>query len=342
MRVRGIKDSRVRVKCLKNVWRRGELIKNEKGVALVLVLVVIALLVSLVVDFTYTMQVDVTLAANQRDEVKALYAARSGVELARLTLQEDDPAYDARDEAWALLDEHPGYLSEDDEGRFKGTIEDEASKFPINSIIDQGEVVPARLDQLERLFVLLDIDPELIYAIVDWLDENHDEGPGGAEDAYYAELSPPYPCKDGPLSSLEELLLVKGMTEEVFYGTQEKKGLIHYLTIYSSEDGKININTASPEVLQSLSDQIDEDMAQAIVDYLREEPYKEGNLKDHIKFLVEINEDECDNLQNNLCVVKSSTFSIRVEGQVRGIKKGIYTVVKRQGETVESIFWRIE
>ena len=272
-----------------------------------------------------------------------MYAARSGVELARLTLQEDDPAYDARDEAWALLDEHPGYLSEDDEGRFKGTIVDEASKIAINTLIGEGdEPDQARLKQLERLFDLLEIDPELIYAIVDWLDENHDEGPGGAEDAYYAELFPPYPCKDGPLSSLEELLLVKGMTAEVFYGTQEKKGLIHYLTIYSSEDGKININTASPEVLQSLSDQIDEDMAQAIVDYLREEPYKEGNLKDHIKFLVEINEDECDNLQNNLCAVKSSTFSVRVEGQVRGIKKEIYTVVKRQEKTVEPIFWRIE
>ena len=79
-------------------------IKDEKGIALVLVLVVVALLVSLVVDFMYNMQVDVTLAANQRDEIKALYAARSGVELARLMLQEDDPAYDARGRDWERWD----------------------------------------------------------------------------------------------------------------------------------------------------------------------------------------------------------------------------------------------
>lgn len=318
------------------------LIKDEKGVALVLVLVIVALLVSLLVDFTYTMQVDMTLAANQRDEIKALYTARSGVEIARHTLQEDDTDYDARNEDWALFDEHPGYLSENDEGRFKVVVEDEAAKFPIHSLIDdQGGLVPTRLDQLGRLFVLLDIDLELIDAIVDWLDPDDTVGPSGAEDAYYKGLSPPYPCKNGPLASIEELLLVKGMTGEILYGTEEKKGLIHYLTIYSSEDGKININTASPEVLQSLSDDIDENEAQAIVDYLQEEPFKVINCDDtDIKAIIG-GEDACEDLESQ-CGVKSSVFSLHVEGQVRGIKKGIYTVVKRQGEAVEPIFWRVE
>jgi len=310
-------------------------IKDEKGVALVLVLVVVALLVSLVVDFTYTMQVDVTLAANQRDEIKALYTARSGVELARLTLQEDDQAYDARDEEWALFDEHPGFIAEDDEGRFKATIVDEESKFPINSIInDQGVLVPARLDQLERLFALLDIDPELIDAIVDWLDPDDTAGPSGAEDAYYEGLSPPYPCKDGPLASLEELLLIKGMTEEILYGDAEKEGLLQYLTIHSDE--KININTAPSVVLQCLSDEIDEGLAQVIIEYRDEAPFMSIAEIKTVPGMADITIDE------KCITVQSSTFSIRVEGQVRGIKKEIYTVVKRQGKAVEPIFWRVE
>lgn len=317
------------------------LIKNEKGVALVLVLVVIALLVSLIVDFTYTMQVDVTLAANQRDEVKALYTARSGVELARLTLQEDDPAYDARDEAWALFEEHPGYLSEDDEGRFKVVVEDEASKFPINNLInEEGVIDEGRRGQLERLFEVLDLDLDLIDPICDWLDLDDTVGPSGAEDSYYEGLSPPYTCKDGSLSSLEELLLVKGMTEEVFYGTDEKKGLIHYLTIYSDSDGKININTASAEVLQCLSDNINENLAQAIIDFRQEEPLKDINYDD-IKHLPGMTLEIFNEIRDH-CDVKSSTFSIRVAGEVRGIKKGIYTLVKRQGGAVEPIFWRVE
>jgi general secretion pathway protein K len=332
-------DSRVRVKCLKNVWRKGEFIRDEKGVALILVLVVIALLVSLVVDFTYTMQVDVTLAANQRDEVKAFYVARSGMELARLMLKEDDPAYDARDEDWALFDEHPGFIDEDDEGRFNGTIEDEASKFPINDLIDEkGVIDEGSRRQLERLFEVLDLDPDLVDPICDWLDRDSNAGPTGAEDAYYAELSPPYPCKDGPLSSLEELLLVKGMTEEILYGDAEKKGLLQYLTIHS--DDKININTASAEVLQSLSDYIDENLAQAIIDYRQEEPFKVIKYDD-IKHLPGMTLDIFNEIHDH-CDVKSSTFSIRIEGEVRGIKKGIYTVVKRKGKAVEPVFWRME
>jgi general secretion pathway protein K len=311
-------------------------IKDNKGVALVLVLVVIALLVSLVVDFTYTMQVDVTLAANQRDEIKALYAARSGVEIAKLMLQEDETEYDSLDEDWALFNEHPGYVSEDDEGRFKGAIEDEASKIAINTLIGEGdEPVRARLEQLDRLFVLLDIDLELIDAIVDWLDHDDTPGPSGAEDAYYEGLTPPYPCKDGPLASLEELLLVKGMTEEILYGDAEKEGLMHYLTIYS--DGNININTASSVVLQCLSVGIEEGEAQTIISYREDEPFSAEHPLSDVPEMQDIY-----SLIHEDITYESSVFSMRVEGQVRGIKKVIYTVVKRHEEAVEPIFWRVE
>jgi type II secretory pathway component PulK len=93
-------------------------LRDERGMALVLALAVIALLCSLLVDFSYTMMVDLTLAANQRDEHQAFYAARSGIEVAKHLLQEDDTEYDALDEDGALFEEHPGFLSEADEGRF--------------------------------------------------------------------------------------------------------------------------------------------------------------------------------------------------------------------------------
>ena len=315
--------------------------KDERGVALVLALAVIALLVSLVVDFSYTMMIDLTLAANLRDEHKAFYVARSGIEMARHILQEDDPDYDSLDEEWALFDEHPGYLSEDDEGRFKGTIEDEASKIAINTLIGADDTVDeTRRGQLERLFGLLELDLALLDCIIDWLDFNNNTKDFGAEDAYYEALSPPYPCKDGSLASIEELLLVKGMTEEILYGTEEKKGLIHYLTIYSNDDGRVNINTASAEVLQSLSEDITENLAQAIVDYRQEEPFKDIKYDD-IKHLPGMTLEIFNQIRDQ-SDVKSSNFSLRVEGEVRGIKKGIFVVLKREGEAVTPMFWRVE
>jgi general secretion pathway protein K len=317
-------------------------IKGEKGVALVLALAVIALLVSLVVDFAYTMMVDLTLAANLRDGQKAFYDARSGVELAKHLLQEDNRDYDSLDEDWALLADHPGFLSQDDEGKFKVTIEDEAGKFPINKLITgdkEKSVDPVRLDQLKRLFDVLELDPELIDPIIDWLDPDNNPQPFGAEDAYYQTLPSPYPCKNGPLDSLDELLLVKGMTKEILYGTAEKKGLIHFLTLYS--DGKININTASAEVLQSLSDKIDNVTAQALVDYREKNPFQEIKYDD-IKSLPGMTLDIFNDLKDQ-CDVKTSVFSLRAEGQVRDIKKVIYAVLKRdEKKGVETIFWRIE
>jgi general secretion pathway protein K len=318
------------------------LIKGEKGVALVLALAVIALLVSLVVDFSYTMMVDLTLAANLRDGQKAFYEARSGVELARHQLQKDDSAYDALDEDWALLPEHPGFLSDDDEGRFKVTIEDEAGKIAINKLVagDKDKKVDLVIRaQLERLFEVLELDPQLIDPIIDWLDPDNNPQPFGAEDEYYQSLPSPYPCKNGPLAALEELLLVKGMTKEIFYGQEEKKGLIHYLTLYS--DGKVNINTATVEILQSLSDKIDKVLAQAIIDYRQEKPFKEIKYDD-IKSLPGMTLEIFNDIKDQ-CDVKSSTFSLRAEGQMRDIKKVIYTVLKREEKKgIKPIFWRVE
>jgi general secretion pathway protein K len=314
-------------------------LKDERGVALVLALAVIALLVSLAIDFSYTMMVDLTLAANLRDERKAFYAARSGVELARHLLQKDELEYDALDEDWAHLNEHPGFISEDDEGRFKVTIEDEAAKIPLNDLIAGDKVNLVRRSQLKRLFEVLELDPQLIDPIIDWLDPDNNPEPFGAENAYYQTLSPPYPCKNGPLTAIEELLLVKGMTKEILYGTGEKKGLIHFLTLYS--DDKVNINTASAEVLQSLSDKIDKNLAQAIIDYRQKEPFKDTIKYDDIKSLPGMTLDIFNEL-NDQCDIKSSTFSLHVEGQVRGIKKVIYAVLKRDEKKIKPIYWRVE
>jgi general secretion pathway protein K len=331
------------------------LIKGEKGVALVLALAVIALLVSLVVDFSYTMMVDLTLAANLRDGQKAFYVASSGVELAKHLLKEDKNEYDGLDEDWAQLPEHPGFLSEDDEGRFKVTIEDEAGKFPINALVKKDNngystVDRDRSEQLKQLFEALELDPELIDPIIDWLDSDSTPsslyGLSGAEDAYYQGLPSPYHCKNGPLDSLDELLLVKGMTKEILYGTAEKKGLIHYLTIYS--DGKININTASAEVLQSLSVHdaiITKNLAQAIIDYRQEAPFKETTIKcADIESLPGMTLQICNVLNDRTrCDIKSSYFSLRVEGKVREIKKVIYTVLQRdKDKVVKPVFWRVE
>jgi general secretion pathway protein K len=318
-------------------WNK--LIADQRGIALVLVLAMVALLVSLVVEFSHTMRVDVSLAANVRDELKALYTARSGVEMARMLLRNDDASYDYLEEDWAKFNEQPGRIAEDDEGRFNGVIEDETSKFPVNSIVDdEGQIVEERLTQLIRLFESLELDAEVLDAIIDWMDGDDETSPNGAEEDYYAGLSPSYACKNGPLSTIDELLLVKGMTEEMLYGDKEQLGLNAFLTVYSVDD-KVNINTATAVVLRSLSDQMDEGLAQSILEYRQEEPFV--NLSDEESKRVPGLEAVLGEIGPYL-TTKSSYFRLTVDGEVRDIRKRIVAVMRRTDGEVRPVYWRIE
>jgi competence ComEA-like helix-hairpin-helix protein len=132
--------------------------------------------------------------------------------------------------------------------------------------------------------------------------------------------------------------LVKGMTVEDLYGTEEKKGLIRYLSVYDAEEGKVNINTAPAEVLQSLSDAIDWGQAEAIIAYRQEQPFKS---KADLRRVPGMEAIYAAIEKDITC--QSSTFSLRVEGRVREIKKVIFAVLKRDtGKAVKPIFWRVE
>jgi general secretion pathway protein K len=86
------------------------------------------------------------------------------------------------------------------------------------------------------------------------------------------DLIDPYECKNAPFETLNELLLVKGMTRAIFYGlTGEEtrnigvvEGIQQYLTIYG--DGKVNINEASPGIILSLADEMNPALANSIVE----------------------------------------------------------------------------
>lgn len=121
-------------------------------------------------------------------------------------------------------------------------IIDEERKININT---------ASIAVLERLFhAALNFDEieaqELAAAIVDWRDSDSELSIplGSAEDSYYSGLDYPYEAKDDKFEVLEEVVLVKGMTKDIF---QEIKD---YFTIYGS--GRVNVNTASRQALLAL------------------------------------------------------------------------------------------
>jgi type II secretory pathway component PulK len=192
---------------------------RESGVALIVVLWILAILTLLMYSFLSQMRIEYALSAGYADEKKAEQLAWSAIDfgcaaalnntktshaLTDVEWSDDDFRFfevPLGDGAFTLL--HPTY---GDDGRMLWGLDDENSKININ-------VAPK-----EVLLRLPRMTEEIADSIIDWRDQDSNAGPSGAEDAYYLALNPPYRCKNQPFETLEELLLVRGMTPEILYG----------------------------------------------------------------------------------------------------------------------------
>jgi general secretion pathway protein K len=315
--------------------REGEVLKGQRGVALILTLLILTLLVITGLELNRAVRVEANLAGNFRDLTQASYIAQSGVEIARALIQEDEPSYDALDEKWAQF-EILAYLSQFlfPEGYFTGHIGDESAKFNVNGLIDPyGNVDQKKKNQLERLLTLLRYNPEVIDAVLDWLDPDDLKRPLGAEREYYMALKRPYAPKNGPLDSLGEMLLIKGIDSSVFYGTEEKEGLRNYLTIYS--EGRININTASIPILMSLSPNVSQTMAQAVLEYRGQKPFRKTEDLRSIPGW----ESVYPQISSEI-TVRSNFFALEIQGDYREARAMVQTVIKRDGRRTRILFWK--
>lgn len=317
---------------------------DRRGVVLLLVLGTVALFTALVVSFSADQGLDMELAYNFRDSVQAQYIARAGIEAAQAMLKEDDPSYDADDEEWGSFAEYALGASAYLEGpTFGGTLEDECGKIDLNSLNIEGEQV-YREAQLKQLFELLEIDisadelDELAKSLRDWQDMNDQPEFGGAESDYYLSLDPPYICKNGPLDTPEEILLVKGMKPEYYYGTENYKGIKEYVTVGTG--GKINLNTASRIVLMSMSrTYLTEDAAESIEDG---RPFLNEQDRSRIQGL-DLNDpsDEMKWIRKTLDV-KSSLFSADISGNMpSGARINIRAVLQRFQNDVRIVYYKI-
>ncbi len=311
-------------------------LKSERGTALVLTLLVIITLAGLTLGFSGESGVELTLAGYAKDGTRAYQLARSGVEIAlELLARDKDFKMDTFNEDWRKFGSVPlaGGLAEEGVSFYGGMV-DENSKININLLRNsQGEIDEKREAQMRRLFVALGAKEERLNPLLDWLDADDIERQDGAEGYFYQNLEEPYECANGPFLTVGQVFLVRGMREFERFG--EKKKLMDFLTIHS--DGKININTAPKEVLESLGGSMDSTLAAAIVEYRKEENFE--SIEDLRK--VPGMEDEVLAEIGEWITVKSSTFSIEAHVNCNGAVASIKTVAQRQGNKAKLIYWQV-
>lgn len=131
-------------------------------------------------------------------------------------------------------------------------IADENGKININTASREVLVKTLEASGVERG----DENSTIADSILDWIDSNQNHRLNGAESDYYLSLDPPYEAKNDVLNSLDELLKIKGMTEEILYGSPDNEenpetasylGLINFLTVQNVKT--LNPNTAEPAML---------------------------------------------------------------------------------------------
>jgi general secretion pathway protein K len=155
------------------------------------------------------------------------------------------------------------YDGEVGDDSYSFSIVDESGKININNLTDANGVI------LNNLIVNLGLPGEtantIVDSILDWKDSDDLHRIHGAEDQYYESLPVPYKAKNDKFDTLEELLLVKGVTPEILFGNESRPGLINFLTVYS-KSAAININAAAKEVITALPN-MTSTMADRIVEF---------------------------------------------------------------------------
>jgi len=314
---------------------------NNQGIALVTVILIIVILVAIVIELNRSSRADIYDAANLSDGIKLTYIAKSGFYAASALIANSPGNYSTLHDDWAKaesLSEKSTALFTD--GYFITRIEDETGKIPINKLANGSEYNPEIKEILTRLlrqpeFHLDDkkID-EIIDSIKDWIDADDEVTGSGAENSYYASLDEPYEAKNAPIDCIEELLMVRGVTKELFYGTKEKAGLAQFIT--ADGEGLININTAPKMVLRALSDDIDSDKADSIDEYRR----NEGNDLSDFNWYKKVPGMENVQFKPGMITTRSNYFKIISTGKMKNMSRSISGVVSKSGQKVQTIRWR--
>ncbi len=315
---------------------------NNRGIALITVILIIGILVAVAIELNRSSRAAIYDAANLSDGIKLTYIAKSGFYGAAAILANSNNTYDSLRDDWAkteLLSVQSKTLFTD--GYFIAIVEDEAGKIPLNKLVIGNEYNPAIKEILIRLlrqeeFGLNETKAnEIVDSLKDWIDADNSVSGHGVESSYYSSLDPPYEAKNAQLDCIEELLMVKGVTKEIYYGTKEKPGLAGFVTVDS--DGVININTAPKMVLRALADGINAELADRMDEYRR----KDGNDLSNPLWYKKVAGMEGVTIKPELIAVKSNYFKIISVGKIKNMQQGLNGVVKRSGQkSVQIIKWR--
>jgi competence ComEA-like helix-hairpin-helix protein len=205
---------------------------SRRGSVLIGLLWCLALLSVVVIGVLHTARMDLLVVKNYGDRIQAHYLAVAGIEKAKALLYQDarERSRSGRHHSGELYDAPEQFRDvafgrgqfrvfcrgrEEEGGGLRYGISDEESRLNVN------------VASAEELGKLYGMTPDVVAAILDWRHADNTATPGGAEWEYYASLQPPSQPRNGPLQTVRELLMVRGVSRELLLGSDaHQNGLL--------------------------------------------------------------------------------------------------------------------
>ena len=319
--------------------------KNKRGAALLVSLWVLMILSLIVGSFAFEVALEGMLVSRKKKRFKAEMLARSGVDYAKAIIEQNQRARELEIEE---MDEDPdGFMqaalyvqrglsttstiSITNMGTFSVTIESAENGRNVNTL---------QREQWVEIFEMANIPSTewdtLIDCLEDWIDEGDLHGLNGAEsdDPFYEEQG--YPVKNGPLDSVEELLLIKHWTEDILYGKPADAegdaiyGIADLLTVWG--DGKVNLNSATTNLLLSYAE-YEEWELEGVMESRKGLDGEDGTLDDGIRSIEEVNAD------GSKFKLQSTFLKVTSIGNSGDTAYRIETIMQMQGSRPLIVYW---
>ncbi|PJE78615.1 putative type II secretion system protein K [invertebrate metagenome] len=236
--------------------------KKQKGIALIYILLIFSIITLMASQIIMSLRLQTEKSIKFVEWIQAKHNAFGAEQYVALLL-EDDFDEDKKADKTGDYEREKRNISElnytVDNGTIDAHVLDEQGFFNLNWLSSNEETDKNYIDMLKRLLLNQFIDDSLVYKIMDWVSAGQTASELGAKDNVYLMENSPHRIPEGPMASVSELRLIEGVNEEIF-------NLLLPLVTVLPKKNKINLNAAIPELIMSLSDNLSEGDAVAVLE----------------------------------------------------------------------------
>ncbi|MDA8329303.1 MAG: type II secretion system minor pseudopilin GspK [Betaproteobacteria bacterium] len=297
---------------------------KQKGVAVIMAMLIVALATTVASALIWEQNLWLREVESESSLAQAKAIALAGTNVAAAILNSDARNIDDFQGAWA----QPLPPLPVETGEISGFIQDQQGLFNLNNLVNHGKTDQDQKANFERLLAILDIPANLGDSLADWIDHDHDiQGSGGAENAYYLGLHPPYRAANRMLTEVGELSRIRGFNK-IFI-----ERLRPFVTALPRPT-RINVNTAPAEVLSAMVDGMTLPEARTLTAQRDQNPF--SSMSDFRAALPRIDLSVTD---GNFSV-SSHFFLVTVNTHFGRASFTLWTLLDREGNLWPSTVWQ--